>query len=192
MNDRSWERSSSAALDGDLDPVETLELLDDMADDPQCREYWRRARAMDRQLDPLILPADRPLRGSRGRIAWAWWLAPVAAAALFAVLLLQPDTIRVDGLPDPDGRPLTVRLEEGEMTDARFVELVVEVLQADQRYQEKMREVLEEVRPQASLAEAGSSESDLNRTERVAFAEEEESPAATIDELPWEALAGIH
>ena len=75
--------------------------------------------------------------------------------------------------------------------DDRFVELVVEVLQADQRYQEKMREVLEEVRPEASLAEAGSSERDLHRTERVAFAEEE-SPANTIDELPWEALAGIH
>ena len=191
MNEKTWELSSSAALDGELDPVETLELLDDMAGDHECRENWRRVRAMDRHLDPMIVPADRPLRPARGRVSRAWWIAPVAAAALFAVLLLRPDTLRVDGLPDPDGAPLTVRLEEGEMTDARFVELVVEVLQADQRYQQKMREVLEEVRPNASLAEAGSSEADLNRTERVAFAEED-SPATTIDELPWEALAGIH
>lgn len=191
MNEKSWELSSSAALDGELDAVETLELLDDMAGDPACRENWHRVRAMDRHLDPVIVPAARPLNRPRSRFARAWWLAPVAAAALFAVLLLRPDTIRVDSLPDPDGQALTVRLEEGEMTDARFVELVVEVLQADQRYQEKMREVLQEVRPEASLAEAGSSEADLNRTERVAFAEED-SPATTIDELPWEALAGIH
>ena len=32
---------------------------------------------------------------------------------------------------------------------------------------------------------------DHHRTERVAYAEEE-SPATAIDELPWEALAGIH
>jgi hypothetical protein len=127
----------------------------------------------------------------RRRFASAWWIAPVAAAALFALLLLRPDAIRVDSLPDPDGAPLTVRLQEGEMTEARFVELVVELLQADQRYLEKMLEVLEEVRPVASLAEAGSSEGDLRRTERVAFADEE-SPATAIDELPWEALAGIH
>ena len=86
-----------------------------------------------------------------------------------------------------------VRLQEneGEMTDVRFVELVVEVLQADTRYQEKMREVLEEVRPEASLAEAGSSEDDANLTERIAFADENENDTR-IDELPWEALAGIH
>jgi hypothetical protein len=191
MNEKSWELSSSAALDGELDPVETLELLDDMAGDPECRSNWRRVRTMDRRLDEMIVPAGRPLRRARSRAARAWWLAPIAAAALFAVLTLRPDTIHVDSLPDPGGQPLTVRLEEGEMTDARFVELVVEVLQADLRYQEKMREVLDEVRPEASLAEAGSSEADLNRTERVAFADEE-SPANATDELPWEALAGIH
>lgn len=191
MNDRSWELSSSAALDGELDPVETLELLDDMAGDPACRENWLRVRAMDRRLDPMVVPASRPLAAARGRLVRVWWLAPVAAAALFAALLLPPDVVQVDSLPAPGGQPLTVRLEEGDMTDARFVELVVEVLQADQRYQEKMREVLEEVRPEASLAEAGSSEGDLHRTERVAMAEED-SPAAVIDELPWEALAGIH
>jgi hypothetical protein len=191
MNEKSWELSSSAALDGELDPVETLELLDDMADDADCRENWRRARSMDRHLDPMIVPANRPLRAARRGVARAWWFVPVAAAALFAALLLRPDMIRMDSMSDPGGQPLTVRLEAGEMTDARFVELVVEVLQADQRYQEKMREVLAEVRPEASLAEAGSSEADLNRTERVAFADEE-SPATAIDELPWEALAGIH
>ena len=191
MNEKSWELSSSAALDGELDPVETLELLDDMADDDACRQNWRHMRAMDRELDPIVVPATRPLGRVRHRLARAWWLAPVAAAALFAVLLLRPGVVRVDSLPDPDGRPLTVRLQEGDMTDDRFVELVVEVLQSDQRYQEKMREVLEEVRPEASLAEAGSTEGDLHRTERVAFADEE-SPSISIDELPWEALAGIH
>ena len=93
------------------------------------------------------------------------------------MLLLRPDVVRVESLPDPDGRPLTVRLqEEGAMTEARFVELVVEVLQADHRYQEKMLEVLEEVRPEASLAEGGSNEDDPHRTERVAFADENSPP----------------
>lgn len=191
MNEKSWELSASTALDGELDPVETLELLDDMAADPGCRAHWRRIRALDAQLDPLVAPAKRPLPASRRTRAWIWGLAPVAAAALFALLLLRPDAIRVDRMPAPDGQPLTVHLQAGEMTDARFVELVVELLQSDQRYQDKMREVLEEVRPAASLAEAGSTERAPRRTERVAFADAE-TPATVIDELPWEALAGIH
>jgi hypothetical protein len=191
VNEKSWELSASAALDGELDPVETLALLDDMAADPECRAHWRRIRELDRRLDPLVVPAERPLPVARPARAWIWGLAPVAAAALFALLLLRPDTIRVDPVPAPDGQPLTVHLQAGEMTDARFVELVVELLQSDRVYQDKMREVLEEVRPQASLAEAGSTERAPRRAERVAFADAE-SPAAVIDELPWEALAGIH
>jgi hypothetical protein len=196
MSERSWELDSSAALDGELDPVETLELLDAMATESECREHWLRLRAFDRQLDPVIRPADRDLPARRRtRIARAWWLAPMAAAALFVFAVLQPELTELRSLPDPEGQPLTVRLQanEGEMTEARFVELVLEVLQADQRYQDKMLEVLEEVRPDASLAEAGSSEDDDGRTERLALAEtEDEGPATPMDELPWEALAGIH
>ena len=191
MSEQGWELSSSAALDGELDAVETLELLDVMADEPACRDHWRRMRAADRHLDPLVAPAGRRLRPARRGPARAWWIAPVVASALFAVLLLRPESTPPDGSMDPAARELTVRLEGGGMTDTRFVDLVVEMLQADQRYQEKMIEVLAEVRPAASLAEAGSSEADLNRTERVAFADDEKS-ATDIDELPWEALAGIH
>lgn len=192
MSERSWELPSSVALDGELDAAETLELLDAMAGEPECREHWRRLRDFDHQLDPMVQPATATLPRPRrfGRTA-AWLLVP--AAAIIALLVLQPGTTRIESLPDPEGRPLTVRLQEneGEMTDMRFVELVVEVLQADHRYQEKMREVLDEVRPEASLAEAGSSEDDADLTERIAFADETE-PATRIDELPWEALAGIH
>lgn len=191
MNEKSWELSSSAALDGELEPFETLELLDDMARDAACRENWMRARSLDRRLDPLIAPPAERLRPRARRLARVWWAAPIAAAALLALLLVRPQTLRVESLPDPAGEPLVVRLAEGDMTDARFVELVVEVLQSDQHYQQKMREILEEVRPEASLAESGSTESGRGRTERVAFADQE-SPTTSIDELPWEALAGIH
>jgi hypothetical protein len=78
------------------------------------------------------------------------------------------------------------------MTDARFVELVLEVLQADQRYRDKMFEVLQEVRPEASLAEAGSPEDDGRTSERLVLADDEEGIATPMDELPWEALAGNH
>lgn len=190
MNEHRWEVSLSAALDGELGRTETLELLDAMADDPGCREQWRRFRALERSLRPLRRPATTPLPRRRSRARAAWWLAPVAAAALVALMLLRPD--------DPpagtfDGASLTVRLQEheGRMTEARFVELVIEVLQAERRYQDKMREVLEEVRPRAALAEAGSPESAAPRAERIALGRSDEpSPAGA--ELPFEAVAGIH
>ena len=49
----------------ELDAAETLELLDAMADDPDCRESWRHLRAFDRQLDPMVQPADKALPRQR-------------------------------------------------------------------------------------------------------------------------------
>jgi hypothetical protein len=71
------------------------------------------------------------------------------------------------------------------------VEIVVEVLQADPRYLAKMLEVLEEVRPDASLAEAGSPENDPRQSRRLALGTEEESNNRNR-ELPYEAVAGLH
>lgn len=193
MSERPWEIAASVALDGELDPTETLELLDAMADDEECRSHWRRLRAVDRELDAVVRPATRSLTARGRRPGILWWAAPLAAAALFAVLLLRPDPGPIQSLPDPEGQPLTIRLSDGEsgMTDHRFVQLVVEVLKSDQRYQQKMLEVLEEVRPEASLAEAGSGEGEPESRERLVLGHEE-GPDSGEGGLPWEALAGIH
>lgn len=193
MNERSWELPASAALDRELDGEETLELLDSMADDADCRAHWLRLREFEHQLAPLVQPAATRLRPTGFGLRASWWLVPVAAAAILVLGLFVTHSMRVQQLPGPDGDPLTVRLAEnqGQMSEARFVEIVVEVLQADPRYQAKMLEVLEEVRPEASLAEAGSPEIDPRRADRLARGTEEESTTRNR-ELPYEAVAGIH
>jgi len=193
MNERSWELPASAALDRELDAEETLELLDAMSDDADCRAHWRRLREFDQQLAPLVQPAVTRLRPAGFGHRTTWWLAPVAAAAILVIGLFMSRATQVQQLPGPGDNPLTVRLAEnrGEMSEARFVEIVVEVLQADQRYQAKMLEVLEEVRPEASLAEAGSPEIDPRRSDRLALGTEDESTTRN-GELPYEAVAGIH
>ena len=193
MNERIWELPASAALDQELDAEETLELLDAMADDAHCRAHWRRLREFDERLTPLVQPAVTRLRPAGFGFRATWWLVPVAAAAILLLGLFVTRATQVQQFPGPGGDPLTVRLAEnqGEMSEARFVQIVVEVLQADPRYQAKMLEVLEEVRPEASLAEAGSPEIDPRRAERLALGNEEESTTGNR-ELPYEAVAGIH
>ncbi|RKZ17828.1 hypothetical protein DRQ53_02375 [bacterium] len=199
MSEKSWEIQSSVALDGELDATATIELLDAMAEDESCREQWQNLRAVDRALDPVIRPAARPLtaarplRATRPRSRFLWLSAPAAAAALLAFLLLGPRLSNVDNLPDPGDSPLTVRLaaNEGEMTEQRFVQLVVEVLQADLRFQQKLFEVLEEVHPEASRTGAGSGEGSPESSERLVLGHEED-PNSGYGELPFEALAGIH
>lgn len=193
MNEHQWEISTSVALDGELDPAEALELLDVMADDARCRAHWQRMRAADRRLDPLIHPVTQRLRATRSRPHPGWWAVPAAAIALLAILMLRPPTTDLDRLPGPEGRPLTVRLsgDAGDMTDRRFVQLVVEVLRSDEKYQRKLLEVLEEVRPPASVADAGSGEGEPETRERLVLGREEGSDTGP-GELPWEALAGIH
>lgn len=194
MNERNWDASLSAALDGELDGADLTDLLDAMADDLQCRRTWRRLRALDRRLMPLVRPATSTLRPARPHRTWrAWWIAPLAAAALLALLVLRPDAVSRRSLPDPDGDPLIVRLaaDPGKMTEVRFVELVVEILEADQRYQDKMREVLEEIRPPASLAEGSGGESDTPRTERLAL-HRVAGPDPGSGELTRPAAADIH
>jgi hypothetical protein len=195
MNEPSWQVSLSAALDGELDASETQELLDAMAASPECRNQWQQIRAFDRNLETMRRPASGRLRSpspvSRRPLAW---LVPIAAVlALLGVGLLRPERAPIPDLQDPTAESLTVRLEghRGQMTDLRFVQLVVEVLEADQRYQDKMRQVLEEVRPAASLAEAGSPESGTGRTEPLALAHRDDSTKRP-GELPFEAVAGIH
>jgi hypothetical protein len=193
MNERIWELPASAAMDRELDAEETLELLDSMADDADCRTHWRRLREFDQQLAPLVQPAVTRLPSTGSGVRAIWWLVPVAAAAILVLGLFVTRGTQVQRLPGPGDGPLTVRLAEhqGEMSEARFVEIVVEVLQADPRYQAKMIEVLEEVRPEASLAEGGSPELDPRQSERLALGAERESTTRN-GELPYEAVAGIH
>jgi hypothetical protein len=77
------------------------------------------------------------------------------------------------------------------MSETRFVEMILEILRADRRYQEKMIEVLQEVRPEAWLAEGGSRENDRWPREGLAMGRDEGS-GAERGELPFEAVAGIH
>lgn len=195
MKPRPIAAELSAALDGELDAAATRELLDVMATDPGCRGEWRRLRANHRELAPLVRPARRPLApratAPRRRPATRW-IATAATAAVLALALLWP--VGNDrGLPAVDGSALNVKLasHEGRMSEARFVQLVVEVLEADPRYQQKMLEVLQEVRPLRSLAEAGSPEAAPASDERLVLGPSRDAETP-VGELPFGDRAGIH
>lgn len=151
----------SALLDGEIDRGILLPTLDHLARCAPCRDFYRRARALDGTL-ALVRENDRGTghgslpgwreveRRSRRRLphrralAWSGRLAAglLAAAGLAAAL----GTLGGPEAPPP-GSVVEVRLEgdRGHMDEARFLELATELLRADRRYHLAMEQVLAEV-----------------------------------------------
>lgn len=156
-----FEVEISALLDGEVSPDAALETVDHLLACDGCRQFYRGARRVEglladveagRSADglpprlwariegsarrPGAAPPEQtrePVPSWAGRVAAVLVLA-VGAAVVAGLVLLTPgaDSERVIEL---EGR-------SGVMTDARFVTIATELLQADRQYQMKMEQIM--------------------------------------------------
>jgi hypothetical protein len=161
----------SALLDGELPPDRLLEAIDALVDSPECRAFYRRARALDGLIaaaEPS--PAEEPPRDVWSRIAQsaglpgaeslAWggrrarWIGPLvgtlAATVLVAIVAFgvrnvqreRPESPRPPAIAETDLDAITIGGNLGEMTDERFLALAEELLGADRHYRREMAEII--------------------------------------------------
>jgi hypothetical protein len=145
------QETLSAFLDGAAPPAVALPALDHLLRCAACRDFYDRARALERLLpspdaeapaevwERIVAAAGR--RPSRGAVLRR--VAPrLAAALLLGVTAWGGYTLGgAQGAPRA-GEEVEVLVGGGAMTDARFLELTLEVLRADRRYHDKLYEVL--------------------------------------------------
>jgi len=140
----------SSLLDGEAGPDETRDALDHLLGCPQCRGFYEQARALDRELTATSIPGQPHPDRRRSRPGWAW---PVAAAAVLLLAVgLWPGRAVQTPPADPAARVIDAT-GHTEMSDTRFVELTVELLQADPRYHLEMMDVLQQAYAHEDLDE---------------------------------------
>ncbi len=159
------QETLSAFLDGEASPAETLPAFDHLLGCADCRAFYARARALDRA---LALAGEEPARENAPAAVWEriaesvapasgrrptagpsrfhWmpsaWAPRLAAALLLGVAVWGGYALGGRQAGPAAGGEVEVVVGGGGMTDARFLELTLEVLRSDPRYHEKMREVL--------------------------------------------------
>ncbi len=162
----------SALLDGELERGELLETLDHVVSCPACARFYHDARGLQELVDgwdPLIRPTseaaadgDRVVRPARlwsrlwSRCSPVGWVAAAAAAVVALIIGVGVQWDDADMRPEASvDAPATIEVADTgaqPMSEDRFVELTVELLRADQRYQQEMADVLRKVertRPEA-------------------------------------------
>lgn len=152
----------SALLDGEVDRRTLTATLDHLASCPACRDFYRRARALDGTLalvreeesgepppaelwEDIRRRAQEPPDRRAGGIA-VWRIAAALAVAAGALWLALSAPGGPAAVPQPGGT-LEVRVgEQGQpMTDERFLEITTELLRADRSYQQVLGQLLTEV-----------------------------------------------
>jgi putative zinc finger protein len=163
----------SSLLDGALPPGEVAETVDHLLDCPTCRAFYRDARALQAALArsgataspassgmsaarviPISAPeglasdevwrrieAESARRARRARRPAAWALR-VAAGLLLAVAAAWGVSQQMGRGAMP--REVVLGGESGRMSQARFVEIATEVLEADPSYRREMLRVMRE------------------------------------------------
>lgn len=132
----------SALLDGESDERELREALLHGLECERCRLQFARMARLQKGI--AALPSERPVQ--RLRMPWPDLRGLAAAAVVVFALaggwLVKPS----DGTPR-QGRAVAISLgaHPERMNEARFVELTVELLQADPRYARSMHQLLERV-----------------------------------------------
>ena len=162
----AYEISISALADGELPAEDLLPTLDHIMECPRCQAFYRDVRALAAAFPAGGADSARTAEAAEeaGAPEEVWRRIEVAAAPALArkredrswALRLAATIILVAGLwgglaavrslrpAHPAGTPIEVTLGEdrGRMTEARFVDLTVELLRADSRYHQEMLQVM--------------------------------------------------
>lgn len=190
MNQEYQEMQMSALLDGELGEDEFIGLLDHVSQNSHAREQWQSFRRLDALTRPALRSSrSHPVAASRRRPRR--WAFAVAAALLLGLALgrIPMPATSIGG----SGEPVQVVLGEarGQMSDQRFVELAVEILRAERRYQRKMEDVLASVRRETTVDESAGSSDPTAREQRFARYDTE-GTGDRSDTLAFEDLSSIH
>lgn len=144
----------SSLLDGQVDVTALADALDHAMSCEDCRRSYAAFRELDRELAGLP-EQDTPRR--------SFPLAHMRSLALAACVLLSLSWAWLSSPEAPDEVARAVEVQLGahpeRMDEARFVELAVELLQADPRYANSMQRLLRQVQEsRASFFESGLAE----------------------------------
>ena len=150
----------SCLIDGELANAEVAPTLDHLLQCRACRGFYEQARALESRLSGL---GDEVTADGRRRLPGWIWSGAVAAAIGALGFGLVGDRA---AWPTPSGSSERVidATARRDMSDARFVDLTVELLQADPRYHREMMDVLLQAHAHEDL-DAGSWSSRLARAD---------------------------
>lgn len=174
----------SALLDGELDLAETLSVVDHLDGCPTCKKFYRAARSLENHLEasrcsatatalvdaartkPEGLPAiPTPRRWLQAFRPSGWtWSAATVVAVLFAAFFAQSVLRSDDPTEAEEFTNVMLESEPDRMDDARFREMVADLLRSDRKYHRAMLQALHDVEPLAYIPE-GSAE--LPRSSRL-------------------------
>jgi predicted anti-sigma-YlaC factor YlaD len=174
-NCERFEMLVSAWLDAEIDRGEQVECVDHLVRCESCRRFYVDARSVDGLVALLRTPASGPApsAGAWARIEAAarprrrvqsWMLQAAAVVALAAGLYVV--TWSTGGPVRPGSASDDIVLgADRSMTDARFLELTREVLEADPRYRVAMHQVLDQTMRDTVPREAPSGDLTVPPTE---------------------------
>lgn len=171
----------SALLDAELAHHELLEVIDQLVEDPELRDFYRHVRGLDLRL--LEAGVARPVQEEALAELWerieqqammpqeagevldarrrfrrvpAWLMATAAAAALAVGVWIgaRPSAPMLTSEADL-GEVVNIQLaaDAGAMDDDRFVELTAELLRADRRYHQAMEQIISAVNARSTMNE---------------------------------------
>lgn len=198
-HDELIEIQISALLDGELTRSETVVVIDRLVEDPAARRFWAQVRGLERVLEQARSQTTRDddfdrlwpdIVDAARRSTMAPWRRLVASPALRAAAAVVAVGLglwlwRGDGRTGgPAGGPPVLQVVVGSapdrMDDDRFVEVAVELLEAEPRYRQTMAQLLDQVHHQRDRGEgAAEGPRSLGRAELLLVDDDSDGPASS-------------
>jgi predicted anti-sigma-YlaC factor YlaD len=167
----NYELYISALLDGESSREDVLSVLDHLPGCASCRAFYVSAREIQHVIDARptdvaviesleIAAAPLPAAPAPRRQAqvlrltavprWTWAAAAALLLALAFWLYDGPAGLDAGGEPGRSTSTIDITLEahKGQMSEAEFVALTVQLLQADRAYQRQMLQLLNDIEAQ--------------------------------------------
>jgi hypothetical protein len=193
----SYETHISALLDGEVARGDVLFILAHLPSCRSCQSFYSETRALQAIADSMPTAAleerdapgvTSPPLSTRRLVPTAWaqptrWVWGIAAGMILVVgLWLGQAQLRPSRAPSGNA-VVEVMLEEhkGKMSESRFLEMAIELLEADRRLQHQMLELLQHVE-RSRFVEEGSVDLAANHGELPDWSEGPNGVSAARDE----------
>lgn len=185
----SFEVHISALMDGEVTRGDVFSLLDHLPSCSSCRSFYRESRTLQEVADTMPIAAleerdapgvSSPPLSSRRLVPWSQrWAWGIAAGMLLAVGLWLGQTRLRSERSVPEILDVVLEERKGEMSEARFFEMAIELLESDRRFQRQMFDLLQRVE-RSRFVEEGALDFAARHGEDLDWAEE----APSDDDTP--------